>query len=116
MAAALTLAAGWLASGLVVIAPPAPAPAAAPTHIYLLDLGGNRTRSWVVEADPINLFDVRSNRMGSGRIEDRRRGDSFDDVRSNRTGSGGLRGGAVETFDRQGNRTGVGRSPSGRGR
>ena len=38
------------------------------------------------------------------------------DVRSNRTGSGQIRDGDVETLDRQGNRTGVGRWLAERGR
>lgn len=135
MAVARTLAAGWLASVLVAGPLPTPTLAASPTRIDLFDPVGNRTGSGVVEGDRVDLFDTRGNRAGSGRIEDGRRLDFFDprgsrtgyaiiegdridifDVRSKRTRPGRIRDGEVETFDRQGNRTGLGHWPADRGR
>jgi len=48
----------------------------------------------IIESDRIDLFDVWSNRTGSGPTRD----------------------GGIETFDRQGDRTGVGRWPAERRR
>ncbi len=133
MAVVRTLAAGWLASVLVAGAPPTPTLAASLIRIDLSDPRGNRTGSAVIEGDRVDLFDLRGNRTGSGRIEAGRRVDFFDtrgsrtghaiievdrvdffDVRSNRMGSGWIRDGEVQTFDRQGNRTGLGRWPQAR--
>lgn len=127
-------AAGWLALVLVAGALPSPALAAWPTRIHLFDVRGNRTGA-AVEGGQVDLFDLRSNRTGSGRFQDGRRVDFFDpranrtgyaviegdrvdlfDVRGSRTGSGRIRDGEVQTFERQGNRTGVGQRPTGWGR
>jgi len=123
-----------LSAGLLYLVVSAPGLAASPTRIDLFDPRGNRTGSAVVEGDRVDLFDPRGNRTGSGWIEAGRRGDFYDnqgnhtgyaiiegnridffDVRSGRTGSGRIRDGEVQTFDRQGNRTGVGQWPTGWG-
>ena len=134
---------GWLwsvlsrpdGSPLVAVVLPTPTLAASPHRTDLFDPRGNRTGSAVAEGDRLDLFDLRGNRTSAGRIEGGRRVDVFDtrgnragyavsegdwveffQGRSNRTGSGRIRDGEVETFDWQGNRTGLGQWPAERGR
>jgi hypothetical protein len=125
---ALAIAAGWLATVLVVGVVPTPTHAAIPSRIDLFDPSGSRTGFAVVTGDRVDFFDARGNRTGSGRLQDRGRVDFFDprgkrtgsriiegdriplfDTRSNRMGLGRIRAGEFETFDRHGTRTRLGR-------